>query len=186
MQYGPSDYDHRQRFVISWVWHLPKLPTANPFLNHVVNGWQWSGSGQYQTGAPYNVRSGQDNSRTGLGFDRPKLTGTSPAPAATADKRVWFTPAAFAVNDLGTSGTLGRNAFYGPQLYSWDMGIFKNNRVSERVNVQFRAEMFNIFNQTNFANPNNNLSGGGFGAITSTVSAGGEPRIIQFGLKLTF
>ncbi len=186
MQYGPSDFDHRQRFVMSWVWSLPKVPTSNGLLNHVVNGWQWSGSGLYQTGAPYNIKSGRDNSLTGLGNDRPKLTGVSPAPAATADKRVWFSPAAFAVNDVGTFGTLGRNVFYGPQLYSWDMGIFKNNRITERVNVQFRAEMFNIFNQTNFNNPNTTVTGGGFGAITSTVAAGGDPRIIQFGLKLSF
>ncbi|MBI3696338.1 MAG: TonB-dependent receptor [Acidobacteria bacterium] len=186
MQHGPSDFDHRQRFVLSWVWEVPKAPVSNALAKHILNGWQWSGIGQYQTGAPFNVRSGRDNSLTGLGNDRPKLTGTSPAAPTGADKRVWFNPAAFAVNDVGTFGTLGRNVFYGPQLYSFDMGFFKNNRITERASVQFRAEMFNIFNQVNFNNPNTNVSGGGFGTITSTSPSAGDPRIIQFGLKLVF
>src|SRR4029078_1135567 len=81
---------------------------------------------------------------------------------------------------------LGRNVFYGPQLYGWDMGLFKAIRIDERAGMQFRVEMFNIFNQTNFANPNASATGAGFGNITSTNSAGGDPRIIQFGLKLSF
>jgi hypothetical protein len=79
---------------------------------------------------------------------------------AGADKRVWF--------------------------YGWDMGFFKTNRIKESTSVQFRAEMFNLFNQVTFANPNSSVTGAGFGIITSTNSAGGDPRIIQFGLKLMF
>jgi hypothetical protein len=66
------------------------------------------------------------------------------------------------------------------------MGLFKNFSVTERVNVQLRSEYFNVFNQVNFANPNTNASSGGFGKITSTHSFAGDPRIIQFGLKLQF
>ena len=110
----------------------------------------------------------------------------SAAAPSGADKRVWFNPAAFAINDVGTFGTLGRNVLYGPRLYSLDMGIFKNFRITEQASVQFRAEFFNIFNQVNFNNPNTTVTGGGFGAITSTNPAGGDPRIIQFGLKLAF
>jgi hypothetical protein len=193
MQYGPSDFDHRQRFVMSWVGHVPGAPTGNNFLKHVLHGWQWSGSGQYQTGAPYNIKSGSDNSRTGLGNDRARLTGVSPDPPAGSDKRVWFNPAAFAVNDLGTFGTLGRNVFYGPHLYSFDMGFFKNFQISERAGLQFRAEMFNIFNQVNFDNPVTSAGGsfaqvgaGGFGTLTRTSPSGGDPRIIQFRLKFEF
>ena len=61
-----------------------------------------------------------------------------------------------------------------------------SSRYYARANLQFRAEMFNIFNQVNFSNPNTTVTGGGFGTITSTFSAGGDPRIIQFGLKLGF
>jgi hypothetical protein len=186
MQKGPSDFDHRHRFVLSWVWDVPKLSGGNALVRHVLNGWQWSGNGQYQTGAPFNLKSGRDNSLTGLGNDRPKLTGIDPARPEGADKRVWINPAAFAINDVGTFGTLGRNVFYGPQLHNWDIGFFKTNRITESVSTQFRAEMFNIFNQVNFANPNTTFTGAGFGTITNTNSAGGDPRIIQFGLKLLF
>jgi hypothetical protein len=186
MQKGPSDYDHANRFVISYVWELPKMSSSNGFTKYVVNGWQWTGIGQYQTGSPFNIKSGRDNSLTGLGNDRPKLTGDSTDPAAGADKRVWFNSAAFAVNDLGTFGTLGRNVLRGPSLFSWDMGLFKTFAFTERFQTQFRAEFFNIFNQTNFDNPNTTVTGGGFGTITKTVNGAGDPRIIQFGLKFAF
>jgi hypothetical protein len=186
MQLGPSDFDHKHRVALSWVYDVPKVPTSSAVVRHVLHGWQWSGIGQYQTGAPFNVKSGRDNSLTGLGNDRPKMTGVSPAPPSGADKRVSFSPAAFAVNDVGTFGDLGRNVFYGPKLYGFDMGFFKNIRITEQVGAQFRAEMFNIFNQVNFSNPNTTVTGGGFGTITSTLAGSGDPRIIQFGLKLSF
>jgi len=136
-----------------------------------------------------------------LGNDRAILTGVSLTPVdraglAANDKRNWFNPAAFGINPLGTFGTLGRNTYYGPPLRSWDMGAFKEFRITEKINTQFRAEFFNIFNQANFDNPvtsslNNATSfatvgAGGFGTITRTNPGGGDPRIIQFGLKLAF
>lgn len=186
MVYGPSNFDRRHRFVVSYVWELPKAPTSAALLRALLHGWQATGIGQYQSGAPYTVTSGRDNSLTGIGRDRAKFTGVSSEAPAGSDKTVWFNKNAFAVNDIGTFGNVGRGAFYGPHLFSWDMGFFKNNRITERVNVQFRAEFFNIFNQVNFNNPNTNVSGGGFGSITSTHPNAGDPRIIQFGLKLVF
>jgi hypothetical protein len=83
-------------------------------------------------------------------------------------------------------GDVGAGAFTGPHIYSYDMGIFKRFTITERVNLQFRSEFLNIFNQVNLANPNTNRSGGGFGSSTTVHSFAGDPRIIQFGLKLTF
>jgi hypothetical protein len=187
MHWGPGDFDHKHRFVLSYVWELPKAPVANGVLKAVLHGWQWSGNGTYQTGSPLTITSGQDNSRTGMGNDRAKLTSVSREAPAGADKRVWFNRAAFAVNDLGTFGELGRGAFYGPSLFSWDMGGFKNFRISESMNIQFRAEFFNAFNQTNFANPVTNVSGGGFGSMNNTLTGdAGDPRIMQFALKFVF
>jgi hypothetical protein len=186
MQYGPLDIDRRHRLVISWVWELPTMRSDNPFVKFLINGWQWTGIGQYQSGTPYEVTSGRDNSLDGIGDDRARLTGTDLTPAAGADKRVWFNSAGFATNTTGTFGDIGPNAFTGPHLYSYDMGLFKRFLITERVNLQFRAEFFNAFNQVNFNNPNTNVSGGGFGSITSTHSFAGDPRILQFGLKLTF
>ena len=90
------------------------------------------------------------------------------------------------VNDVGTFGDVGRNTIYGPQLYSFDMGSSRISGSRNGSGIQFRAEMFNIFNQVNFTNPNNVQNGGGFGTITSVHPASGDPRIIQFALKLAF
>jgi hypothetical protein len=70
----------------------------------------------------------------------------------------------------------------GPGQHVWDFSIFKNNRITEKLNLQFRAEFFNVFNHTNFGNPNTNLNSGNFGIITGASPA----REIQFGLKLLF
>ena len=88
MTYGPSDFDHRHRWVLSYVWEPPNLPTTNPVLQTLLHGWQWTGIGQYQSGGPLVVRSGRDNSRTAIGRDRAKLTGVNPDPLAGADKTV--------------------------------------------------------------------------------------------------
>ena len=183
--YGPIDIDRRHRFVMSWVWDLPTTGSSNGFVRQLVNGWQWTGIGQYQTGSPLTITSGRDNSLDGLGNDRAQLTGEPIEPAAGADKRSIFNPAAFARNDLGTYGTLGVGTLTGPHIYSFDMGIFKRFAITERVNLQFRSEFFNIFNQVNFANPNTSF-GGGFGTSTAVHGFAGDPRILQFGLKLTF
>jgi hypothetical protein len=194
MDRGPSDFDHRHRFVVSYVWELPAVATGSAFVRTLLHGWQATGIGQYQTGRPFTVNSGRDNSQTGLGADRAKATDVSWERPAEADKRVWFNRAAFAVNDVGTFGTMGKNSLYGPPLYSWDMGVFKRFRITERVSTQFRAEFFNIFNQTNFDAPTvsggsnvASVTAGGFGSITRTLPGdAGEPRILQFGLKLEF
>ena len=62
----PSNFDRRQRFVVSYVWEIPKAPVDNRFLRGALHGWQATGIGQYQTGAPFTVTSGRDNSLTGI------------------------------------------------------------------------------------------------------------------------
>jgi len=183
---GPIDIDRRQRFVMSWVWELPTVNSDNGFVRHAVNGWQWTGMGQFQTGSPLIIESGRDNGRSGINDDRAILTGESLDAPAGADKRVAFNRDAFARNPVGTFGTAGVGILTGPHLYTFDMGIFKSFQFTERIRLQFRSEFFNIFNQTNFRNPNTNLSSGGFGKITQTHNFAGDPRLIQFGLKLFF
>jgi hypothetical protein len=183
--WGPLDQDHRHRFTTSWVLDLPGGNMAGP-LKHVIGGWQWTGVMQFQTGRPFTVESGTDNSGDGIGNDRAKLTGAPVEPPDGSPRTMWFNPAAFAVNDVGTFGNVPKGAYYGPNLQSWDMGLFKNFRISTDMNVQFRAEFFNVFNQVNFDIPNRNRSGGNFGIITRTDPSFGDPRIIQFGLKFVF
>ncbi len=183
--WGPLNQDHRHRFTTSWVWDLPGQ-NMESVMKHVIGGWQWTGVMQFQTGRPYTVISGTDNSLDGLTNDRAKLTGQPIEAPSGSSQTVWFNPAAFAVNDLRTFGDVGKGAYYGPSLHNWDMGLFKNFRLSTDMNVQFRAEFFNVFNQVNFDIPNNNRGGGTFGTITRTDPSFGDPRIIQFGLKFVF
>jgi hypothetical protein len=186
--WGPLNQDHRHRFTTSWVWDIPGF-NEGP-MRFILGGWQWTGVMQYQTGRPYTVTSGTDNSLDGIGNDRAKLTGAPIEPPDTltcaAPCKFWFNPAAFAVNDLRTFGNVGRGAYYGPSLHNWDMGLFKNFRINTDMNVQFRAEFFNIFNQVNFDIPQTNRTSSTFGQITRTDPSFGDPRILQFGLKFVF
>jgi hypothetical protein len=183
---GPLDEMRRHRFVTSWVLEVPEMATDNAVTQAVVNGWQVTGIVQYQSGQPYTVTTGNDTSRDGIGGDRAKTTGVSTDPLAGSDQTVWFNPAAFAAADIGTFGTVGRGAYFGPQTFYFDMGLSKNIRMSNDMGIQFRAEFFNIFNQVNFANPSTALNSASVGRITSTHANQGDPRIMQFGLKFVF
>jgi hypothetical protein len=186
LMWGPLDQDHRHRFTTSWVMDLPgqNVEGAKRFI---LGGWQWSGVMQYQTGRPFTVTSGTDRSLDSIGNDRAKLTGTAFEPPAGSANIVWFNGAAFAVADPGTFGNVPKGAYYGPSLHSWDMGLGKNFRMSTDVQVQFRAEFFNIFNQVNFDLPGRALNNAAsLGRITQTDQSSGDPRIVQFGLKFVF
>ena len=184
---GPLDEMRRHRFVTSWVLEVPDVGTDNVVARAALNGWQVTGILQYQSGQPYTITTGNDTSRDGIGGDRGKTTGVSMDPPDGSDQTVWFNPAAFAAADIGTFGTVGRGAYFGPSTYYFDMGLSKNVRFSNDMGVQFRAEFFNIFNQVNFANPNTGLNNAAsFGRITGTHANQGDPRIMQFGLKFVF
>ena len=105
----------------------------------------------------------------------------------------YFNPAAFAKPAAGTYGNLGRDALYGPGFGSVDLSVFKRTPISERVGTEFRFEILNVFNRTNWANPNATFTSGSFGQLTATkngtTGAGlgfGEPRNIQLSLRITF
>ena len=147
---------------------------------------------EFESGRPFNVVSGSDRSQRGLGSnnDRAKLTGQPLAPPAGSPETLWFNPAAFAVADVGTFGDVPKGFLRGPSFHSWNMGLFKNFRFSSDVNVQFRAEFFNVFNQVNFDIPGRRrnrsaVNSANFGTITRTVPVG-DPRLLQFGLKFVF
>jgi hypothetical protein len=112
----------------------------------------------------------------------------------------WFNQSAFADPAAGTYGNFARNSIFGPGLEDVDLSLFKNTHITERVNAQFRAEMFNLFNHLNLANPgptqldNAYTDTSSFGQIGSTIGAGnyspgigpGEPFNVQLALKILF
>jgi hypothetical protein len=184
---GLSEFDHRHRFVTSYVYDTPKLTGANHLVRTALGGWQLSGIITVQTGGPLTILAGKDQSQTGIGSDRAVYAGGSvyASTACTGSSTCvpFLNPAAFTQPVTGSWGNMGKGAVRGPKLLNWDTGIFKDFPLgNERFHLQFRAEAFNAFNHTNFSNPTVSLSSSGFGTITGAS----DPRIGQLALKLLF
>lgn len=183
---GPSDFDIPQRLVVSGIVEHPRLAGANALVRNVLGGWQSNFIFTGQSGTPLTVASGVDNALTGVGGNRADLTG---APIdlgggrSRADEiNAWFNPLAFTQNAIGTIGQIGRNRLRVPGAWNADYSLFKEFRMAERARIQFRGEMFNVFNHTRLGAPSATVTSTTFGRITSAL----DPRIIQLGLKLVF
>jgi outer membrane receptor protein involved in Fe transport len=190
---GLSDFDIRHRFVFNYVYSFPNLKSAwSAVPDRLGNGWQISGLVIAQTGQPFSVLTGANESSTGLGDDRANVTGNPNAGPHTVAK--FFNTAAFSLNAPLTFGDSGRNIVEGPGYKDWDFALLKNTSLEHGLTLQFRAEFFNILNHPNFALPNHVLTSPSFGALFQTpdvaennVGLGsGGPRLIQFAVKLLF
>ena len=169
----------------SAVWNLP-TPNGSPALRYVLGGWELSSILQMQTGFPFTVRSGVDNSFTGQGLDTADLVGTPNLTSGSRGAKVqrWFNTSAFAVNAPGTFGTLGLNTMRGPGLWNVDLGVFRNFPLGKEGRaIQLRGEFFNLFNNVNLGLPNATVVSASFGRITTTTT---DPRVAQLGLKVVF
>ncbi|MGA8145665.1 MAG: carboxypeptidase regulatory-like domain-containing protein [Candidatus Acidiferrales bacterium] len=185
-----SDFDVRNRFVFSGFYQLPF------HSNRLTSGWQFGIINVLQSGNPLFVVTGITGftGTTGSGALRPDIVGPV---SVTGSPAQWFNGAANLVvpctnaADATTChfGDLGRNAFTGPRFWNTDFSVLKNTKITERFNLQFRADFFDIFNEANFGNPVLNIQSGAFGLITSTRFPGGDSgssRQLQFALKLMF
>jgi hypothetical protein len=186
--YGVSRDDIAHSFKLSSIWEMPRLNFGGA-PGRILNGWGITTNVLWRGGFPYSVRSGVDNSFSGVSRNRADFTGTDINDADLGSGREhdemisrFFDTSLFRQNEAGTFGNSGKNVLRGPRYFNTDLGILKNTRVTERVNVQFRAEFFNVFNNVNFRLPNATLTSASLGRITTAF----DPRIIQFGLKLAF
>jgi hypothetical protein len=185
MDRGISDFNHAQRMVVSYDWPLPKLAHLNRFVQGFLGSWELTGLLSAQTGFPFTVLAGQDQSQTAIGQDRAVVLDAPYGPGACGSKAPcvdFLIRKSFALPAPGTFGNVGKDALVGPGLMTWDMGFFKNFPFGERYKIQVRAEFFNAFNRANFSNPSNSVTAGAFGSITSA----GDPRIGQLALKVVF
>ena len=193
LERGRSSFDVAHRFSLSYAYDLPigkghRLLGDAGWADYLVGGWQTLGIVTLQTGRPFTVAivSDFDNSNTGrssLGFganDRPNIVGNPELSHRTPDR--WFNTSAFAFPTFGSFGNAGRNILDGPDYKNFNASLLKNTHFGERLNLQFRAEFFNLFNHPNFDLPDNFLGSPTFGQILSAQA----PRHIQFGLKLLF
>jgi hypothetical protein len=181
--YGLSDFDARHRVVFSGLYDFPFK------RNRLVGGWETGIIFQAQSGNPITIIT-NNAGFTGNTTLRPDVTG----PVVTTGKpNQWFAnTAVFVFPGPPTAphfGNLGRNTVVGPNFVNTDFSLIKTTKLTERTNVQFRAEIFDIFNQANFGNPGRVLGTSTFGVISNTrVPTGdfGSSRQIQFALKFQF
>ncbi len=193
LEKGISAFNARHRFTAGYVYEIPfgrgrRFGSALPRAADIVlGGWQVNGITTFQSGNPLHPALIKDQSNTGNQLTstlRPNLA----APIRYMDPRTtgkWFNPDAFALPALGTLGNAARGVLTGPGINNWDLGIAKNFRIRERGNIQFRGEMFNAFNHTQFSGVNVNIDPSLtdlIGVVTSARAA----RNIQFGLRIEF
>ena len=146
--------------------------------------WLWltafAGLNLFQSGLPFTPTLAAATVNTGTG-SRPDRVGDGKLADPTVDR--WFDTSAFTTPAQFTYGNAGRNILYGPGRVNFDFSVFKEFRVQEGFRLQFRTEIFNLFNTAQFDLPNAAIGNSTAGTITSIV---GTPRQIQFGLKAVF
>jgi hypothetical protein len=206
---SPSLFDARHRFVFSYYWDLP-IPMHEGFAGKVLNGWSVSGTTTAQTGFPIRITD-QDDNELYSSFDfetsgQPNLIAPFKKLNPRGPGNLGFDPSSFSpgcidpadpdnVVDnplcsnepggvvLGTIGNAPRTICCGPGAFQTDIGIFKNTNIGERYRIQFRSELFNVFNHAQFFQPDGNVTDGSdFGRVKRAR----EPRLVQFALKFYF
>ena len=186
---GPSDFDRTHVFTANFIWNLPALAKRALPARLALGGWQFSGITRLWSGRPFDVTMSQDVAGIGATQNqRPDIVGDTNGPRTVEE---WFNRAAFVRPKTGTFGNMGRNSLRGPGVHKWDLSLFKNFRVAERVRLQFRSEFFNAFNHPSFSTIGTSLTTttagvnpavNNFGVVTGTRDA----RVVQFALKLSF
>jgi len=203
---APSLFDARHRFVFSYYWDLP-VPKYQGFKEKLLNGWSLSGITTAQSGFPIRITQ-QDDNELFASFDfetagEPNLIGAFKKRDPRGPGNLGFDPSAFngcasntsdptCLNDpnlmatavqVGTVGNAPRTICCGPGAFNTELGVLKNTNFGERYRLQFRAEIFNVFNHAQFLQPDGNVTDGSdFGRVKRAR----DPRLIQFALKFYF
>lgn len=199
LERGPANFDQTRRLVTSFLWELPfgrgkRFALENSRLRHVLGGWQFNGIATLADGTPFTVGCFcGDRSQTGNIFNTQRMNTTgNPLPEGferTLTRQ--FDTSVFVVPPLGTLGTSGRNTLRSTGQRAMDLSVFKNNYFGERVNLQFRAEFFNLFASIYYYPlfPVNNAQAVNFGSLLPVGGDRGNlynPRIVQLALRLAF
>jgi hypothetical protein len=193
---GNCSFDLRHNISANAVYVLPFKG------NRWKEGWQLTAVQSWHTGVPFSLGEG-DQADLGNNFDNERPNYVAGCNVyANQSVHQWYNPACFTASAYGTIGNLGRNVLVGPGYVDTDLGILKSTRINERFNLQFRAELFNLFNHPNFSFPSTTVISAGSintnyqatpsataGQITSLVGSGGLTNVArqtQFSLKLLF
>jgi hypothetical protein len=186
-EWALSDFYAKHIVTAAGVWNLPKLMKHNFLIRQGVGGWNFSARFTAHTGVPLNIVTGADNALSGTPKQRPNVIGD---PVLTSDRSTaakvaqWFDGTVFTTPTAGTYGDLGRNALIGPGMSSTNAAMMKNfypSSTHEKMYVQFRMEVFSVFNKPIFSNPGTTL-----GSSLGKISSASGDRELQFALKLAF
>jgi hypothetical protein len=175
---GLSDFDTRQRFILSAIYEFPFTG------NRLVSGWQIAAIVQSQSGNPLNIVTTNTTVNGVANTLRPDVTG--PITIFQSVDR-WFDTAVFV--PVARFGSLGRNVVIGPGFNNTDLSIIKDTKINDRLGLEARCEIFNLFNHANFGQPGNVVGTPNFGRITNTrfpTGESGSSRQVQLAMKLTF
>ena len=185
--FGPANFARRNNLIINYVYQLPFFKGQSGATAQILGGWQLSGVIALTSGVPYSILNSTGDvagvqSDFGQVGNRLQGCNVDNAPRNVAE---YFNTSCFVNANPGTFGDAGRNSVWGPGNRNWDFALFKNGKITERFNYQFRAEFFNFLNHPSFGCTScisNTIGAGNFGQITGA----NDPREIQFGLKLLF
>jgi hypothetical protein len=181
-EWGDALFDVRHRFVVSFSAELPTPAFRSAIVRHALGGWQVNGIVQAQTGFPLTVTDPVQTIR--YLTNRPDVS-CDPNQDAPHSVDEWFNTACFVrrpVSQTAEPGNQERNTVRGPGFARTDVSLFKNVAVWRDHRLQFRVEMFNLFNQTRFGQPGNMIGTTTFGRLTTSE----DGRIVQLALKYTF
>jgi len=191
LDYAPADYDMTHAAKVAGIYDIPHLRSGPKVFQAVANGWQTNSLMIFRSGFPITCRSGVDNSMSGVGNDTcDQIDANSKRPAGTNSQTMWFNTAAFTTNAKGTYGSAGRNDLRRPGSYNIDLSAIRHFRITERAQLEFRAEAFNLLNHinwdllqiTNSYSNNTTVTGANFGKMVGYSA----PRVGQLALKLKF
>jgi outer membrane receptor protein involved in Fe transport len=181
-----SQFSSKHRFVVSYYWQLP-VPKFTGAKGKLLDGWAMSGITQFQSGFPNRMTSSDDlelmNSFFFYAPGEPNMVAPLKVLNPHQQGNYYFDPNGFQPQAMGTIGNTPRTICCGPGTNNWDVSFQKRTNITERTYTEFRAEFFNVWNHTQFYNPDGNISDGvDFGRVKRAR----DPRLMQVALKLYF
>jgi hypothetical protein len=191
-----SSYDSRQRLTVSYVVDLPFgqgkrfLPDARGVAGKLISGWGVNGLSTFQMGFPLLLTASPNVTGFNTGLRPNVVPGCQKSISGPAQSRLrkWFNTSCFTVPDAYTLGNESRTdpELRGHGINNFNFALFKRTSITERFNLEYRAEFFNLFNRVQFGRPNQTASTAAnntFGQVTRQIN---DPRLIQMALRLRF